>query len=183
MVVPEQYRTFWPRFWAGWVDFAVFIPFMLVDSWIEGSTKNTYFLAFWFVIYSLIADVYTIAMHASFGQTLGKMVTGVKVLDLSGGKLSLVQSTVRDSVTLVLNIFSIAYGLPLVLHGLDPYENGGPAWFVGLQVGGGSIWFAAELATMLLNSKRRAIHDFMARSIVVKLSVYRGGAHDEAAGA
>jgi len=35
---------------------------------------------------------------------------------------------------------------------------------------GSLVWFVAELVTMLTNAKRRAVHDFIARSVVVRLS-------------
>ncbi len=31
------------------------------------------------------------------------------------------------------------------------------------------IWFGVEIITMLTNEKRRALHDFIARSVVVKI--------------
>lgn len=172
MNVPEQYRTFWPRFWAGWIDALVFLPLQPVEAWIESTTKNPHILAAWFVFNSLGFYFYSVAMHAKYGQTLGKIVTGVKVLDLSGGKLSLTQALIRDSVPIVLTALAIADGLPRVLAGLEPYTRGEFNWLVELQLFGSLIWFAAELLTMLMNSKRRAIHDFLARSVVVRLAAH-----------
>ena len=33
---------------------------------------------------------------------------------------------------------------------------------------GGNLWFLIEFATMIFSSRRRAIHDLMARSVVVR---------------
>jgi hypothetical protein len=58
----------------------------------------------------------------------------------------------------------------LVLQGVNPdeiYEKGyrmSPLLWVGV------FWMAAELVTMLTNNKRRALHDFIARSVVVRRS-------------
>jgi uncharacterized RDD family membrane protein YckC len=179
--VPEQYRTFWPRFWAGWVDALVFLPLWPLDSWLGTVTKNPLLLAVWFVVYTFVFDAYSVAMHARYGQTLGKMLTGVKVLDLSGGKLSLRQALIRDSVPILLGALAIVDGLPLVLAGLDPYRGGEWTWLVELQLYGSFIWFAAEVMTMLLNSKRRAVHDLLARSVVVRVSVYKAASDNAAA--
>ena len=184
MNVPEQYRTFWPRFWAGWIDALVFLPLWPVDSWIENATKNSPAVAAaWFVVSALLFDIYSVGMHARYGQTLGKMVVGVKVLDLGGGKLSLGQALLRDSVLIILNVLAVADGLPRVLAGLEPYRRGEFTWLGQLELYGSLIWFAAELLTMLLNSKRRAVHDFLAHSVVIRLSVSERAAGDHAAAA
>ena len=184
MNVPAQYRTFWPRFWAGWIDALVFLPLWPVDSWINTATKTSPILAAgWFIISTLLFDIYSVAMHARYGQTLGKMVTGVKVLDLTGGKLSFRQALLRDSVPIILSVLAIVDGLPSVLVGLDPYHNGQFTWLLLLQLWGSFIWFAAELITMLFSSKRRAIHDFLAHSVVVRLSASERVAGDHAAAA
>jgi uncharacterized RDD family membrane protein YckC len=183
MNVQEPYRTFWPRFWAGAIDALVLLPLLPLDLWIEGSVKNVYVLAAWYVVYAFIYDIYTVAMHAWNGQTVGKMITGVRVLDLSGGKLSFPQALLRDSVPILLNALTVSDGLPRVLAGADPYAISETTWLLLLPAFGGLIWFAAELLTMLLNSKRRAVHDFIAHSVVVRLSAYRAVAHDEAGAA
>ena len=183
MNVPEQYQTFWPRFWAGWIDVLVLLPLWPVDYWIQAAAKSPYVLAPWFVLYAFVFDVYSVAMHARYGQTVGKMITGVKVLDLSGGKLSLRQALLRDSVPILLNVLAVADGLPQVLAGSNPYDALEFTWLLQLQIYASSLWFAAELLTMLLNSKRRAVHDFIAHSLVVRLSAFRGVAQDDVSAA
>ncbi|MCW0470224.1 RDD family protein [Vibrio chagasii] len=57
----------------------------------------------WGVVNSLIASTATLAMHAKFGQTIGKMVTRVKVVDVSESRnLTLKQSCMRDIVPIML---------------------------------------------------------------------------------
>ena len=51
------------------------------------------------------------------------------------------------------------------------YAFGGSLAVAGFLTPGGAAdfgWFAAELITMLTNAKRRAVHDFIARSVVVR---------------
>jgi uncharacterized RDD family membrane protein YckC len=111
------------------------------------------------------------------------MLAGVKVLDLSGGKLSFRQALIRDCVPIALSALAVASGLPYVLAGLDPYKNGEFNWIDQVQIYGSLIWFAAELFTMLTNSKRRAIHDYLASSVVVRLSAYERESSNNAAAA
>jgi uncharacterized RDD family membrane protein YckC len=183
MNVPEKYQTFWPRFWAGWVDALVFLPLWPLDSLLHSATTSPYLLAVWFVLSTLAFDLYNVVMHARYGQTLGKMLAGVRVVDLSGGKLSLRQAFIRDCVPVALTVLSITSGLPLVLAGVDPYTSGQFSWLDQLQIYASSMWFAAELITMLTNSKRRAIHDYLASSVVVRLSAHERESSGDAAAA
>src|SRR5207248_6148916 len=118
MDVPPKYRTFWPRFWAGWIDGLIFLPLYFIDSWIQSATTETAVLAFWFIVYTFSSDAYSVLMHAKWGQTIGKMLTGVKVLDVSEAKLSFRQALLRDIVLIVFSLIAVANALPRVLTGL-----------------------------------------------------------------
>ena len=81
---------FWIRTVALAIDFAVFflvrVSYGVVahlvtgikpeDSWTLGPSVAMFTLLF--------AAVYTTTLHATWGQTIGKMVTGVRVLDVDG---------------------------------------------------------------------------------------------------
>lgn len=41
-----------------------------------------------------------------------------------------------------------------------------------------SLWFVAEVLTMLTNEKRRALHDFIAGTVVVRTNIKQEGAQD-----
>ena len=184
MEVLRKYQTFWPRFWAGWIDVLIFLPLYFVDSWVQGATAAPAMLALWFIAYTFCTDIYSVSMHAHYGQTLGKMAMGVKVLDLSEAKLSLRQAVLRDIVPIALSLTTVVNGLPRVLAGLDPYIDPSEFnWIDKFWLFGSLIWFVAELATMLTNAKRRAVHDFIAKSVVVRVSYLPSEANDGAAAA
>src|SRR5450432_2870235 len=107
MPIQHRYRTFWPRFWAGWIDSLVFIPLSGADWLVQQTTSAPAVLALWFVLYTLSFDIYSVALHAKYGQTLGKMAMGVKVLSLSETKLSLRQALLRDIVPILLSSVSL----------------------------------------------------------------------------
>jgi len=79
----------------------------------------------------------------------------------------------REIVPIALTVANVAYGLPSVLAGADPNRPAQPL-VLGVQFwlafAAGFGWFIAELVTMLTNSKRRAVHDFIAGSVVVRFS-------------
>jgi uncharacterized RDD family membrane protein YckC len=180
--VLRKYQTFWPRFWAGWIDGLALGPLWLLDWGVQSATNAPIVLAVWFILFTVSFDVYTVVMHAKYGQTLGKMVLGIKVLDVSETKLSFRQSALRDIVPIVLSVTTICVGLPRVFAGLDPYKGSAELnWLDEFWLYGSLIWFVAELATMLTNAKRRAVHDFIAGSVVVRVGNLEGEVTHDAA--
>ena len=171
----ERFKTFWPRFWAGIVDGIVFMPLSLIDTWIWSNVSTPSLLAPWFVIYSFSFLAYSIILHGIYGQTIGKRFTGVKVLDVAESRLSMRQAVLRDSVYAALAFFSFVVGIPEVLTGINPnspqvssISDLGLAATISIYAS--MAWFIVELVTMLSNSKRRALHDFIAGSVVVRVN-------------
>ena len=170
MVVQHKFQTFWPRFWAGLIDSAVFIPLVGLDWLIQKSISVPAILALWFLFYTLSFDIYSVVLHAKYGQTVGKMATGIRVLSLSEGQLTLRQAVLRDIVPILFSLMSLVFWLPRIIQGENSYgETSALTWVDEVAIFGSLIWFAVELATMLTNQKRRAIHDFIAGSVVVRV--------------
>jgi uncharacterized RDD family membrane protein YckC len=164
----NKYRTFWPRFWARMIDGIVFIPLDLIGEMAFGTaiTHN----ALWIFSSVLIVFAYSVLMHGYFGQTIGKMIVRVRVLDISETKLSLRQAFFRDAVPIALAflilIFDKSHFIP-VERDILINEMSIP---VRLLFYVSALWFFLELITMLSNKKRRALHDFIAGSVVVKIN-------------
>ncbi len=114
-------------------------------------------------------------MHGRFGQTLGKMVCKVKVIDKSEKKpITYRQAFLRDSVVIILGLLFTFFAGSGFLDGINPYNRPEtvnaeiPPWMSFLSWIN-SLWFFIEIITMLTNKKRRAVHDFIASSVVVKI--------------
>jgi uncharacterized RDD family membrane protein YckC len=167
----NQYRTFWRRFWAGVIDALVLWPLLWVDEAIGARTGSAPLLVLWSVFYSLSGVAYTIVLHGRYGQTIGKVILGVKVLDVSGSRLSMKQAVLRDSVLLVLVLGGLVVDLPSIAAGRNPYADGVELTTVQLILLNATLaWFVVELVTMLSNARRRALHDFIAGSVVVRVA-------------
>ena len=175
-----KYRTAWRRLWAGLVDGLLFVPIGLADEAIWRSIASPLLLVPWFVLHSFSVVAYSIVLHWVWGQTLGKRITGVRVLNVGGGRLSLRQALLRDILPVSLTVVGVALDLPAVSRGENPYANANQA--VGLS--GLSVfqlfvlwaslgWFVVEVLTMLSNRKRRALHDFIAGTVVVRTTMGR----------
>lgn len=170
-MIEKRFKTFWRRLWAGAIDGTIFLPLSLMYNWVWTTfQEHSVLLLFWFIFSSTAFHIYSIVFHGLYGQTLGKMAVNVKVVDISGDKLSMSQAFRRDMVPLFLFSISLAIDGPKILHGVYPqnptFLKFDFAFFLTLFTGIG--WFIAEVITMLTNNRRRAIHDYIAGSVVVK---------------
>jgi uncharacterized RDD family membrane protein YckC len=168
----NKYKTFWRRFWAHFLDgFVVGIPLLILLVILEGagviqSTSSPYIDQF----VALIGLSYYIVMHAMFGQTAGKMATGVKIYDKSEeSDISWKQAVMRDIVPLFFFLVSFVY---LITSGaaIGETSDAEASWWLLYAYAYSSLaWYLAEVITMLFNSKRRAVHDFVAGTVVVRI--------------
>lgn len=163
-----RYSTFWRRFWAGIIDSIVFIPFLMLDSFMYSFETLAVLLPWSLVSYS-VWFVYSVWMHTRFGQTIGKMAMGVRVMDLSESRLpTLKQCLFRDSGYIIINVLAWVFEVyGLVRHAINP-ETLMPV-VPGLILSAAHlVWLLLELGTMLSNDKRRALHDWIAGTVVVR---------------
>ena len=171
----KQYLTFWPRLWAGFVDSLVLWPLAFVLTLtLQLDIPLWLSIIVWF-LQSLIWVAYSVYMHGKYGQTIGKMVTKVKIIDAkTHNPISFRHAIVRDSIPILIIIISevyLAYHLATGTISIDDLINGesgtGVGWFLWIFAG----WYLAEIITMLTNNKRRALHDFIAGTVVVRTNI------------
>ncbi len=169
----DKYKTFWRRFWAGFVDSLVFLPIQITDNiiWKCSAKISSEVLALWFIFTFFAWWIYSIYFHGRYGQTLGKMALGVKVIDASESKpLSYLQAFRRDMVPIFLVVLFLPYDLIQIFNRtfclMNPEGGLDTCLIIGVWMNG--IWFFLEIVTMLFSNKRRALHDFIAGSVVVK---------------
>jgi uncharacterized RDD family membrane protein YckC len=179
----KKYHTFWPRMWSPYVDafilYVIWAMFSLVD--LSNSKLTFTFLAVIFLFKNSLGHFYTIYMHGKHGATVGKMICKVKIVDnKTEGAISFKQAILRGSFPLVLLIISTAWILTdpnsgsYVSVGVNPLGKNEIPAFVHIMTTTGIlslIWILAELITMLTNSKRRALHDLIAGTVVVRTNI------------
>jgi len=165
-----KYQTAGRRFWAGFIDGLVFMPLGWLDSWVLGTQRPAAILIGWMLISYPSYWLYSVLMHGHYGQTLGKKAAGVVVLDLAESPISMKQAFLRDSIYIAINSAAL---IGMIYHTLsrgsatfaeDPESLTGPEMIL---VVAGLVWFVAEILTCLTNKKRRAVHDFIAGTVVV----------------
>jgi uncharacterized RDD family membrane protein YckC len=166
----RHYRLFWRLFLAQWIDYLLLLQPLtwLYDllmphlTWPPAATL-------WYGLHNYVAFAYFVLLHARYGQTLGKRLLGIKVLDVSGDPLRPSQAVRRDLVTWMWATFDLVTSWPFLVQGKEPiYPEGGVPGYMLVAGWGMLAWGFAELLVMLTNEKRRSLHDFIAGSVVVR---------------
>ena len=160
----RPYDTFGARFFAAWLDSFVMWPLNSINAWIVGAGVSRVPLAGWFIFHSFVYLSYEMFCHARWGQTLGKWVFGVRVLDLSEMPLRPVQAIKRNAIALML---TAALVIQQLIRGRYSLEDPKMADVLSIL---STAWGGLEIVTMLTNRKRRALHDIIAGSVVVRVA-------------
>ena len=165
----NKYETFWKRYLASFIDSLIFLPLHLLTNHYERSTNTTTFLLFT-LLHVLLFTVYLVIGHGRYGQTIGKYLMGIKVFDVNEGEvIGYRRAFLRECVWFFAQMAGLVYLIADTARSVEPiaihetyYKS-----IVGLIT---STWFILEVVTMMFNKKRRALHDFIADSVVVNIS-------------
>lgn len=172
------YAGFILRIGASILDFLILLPYTFLIIYLNGLSKDFYYLTIviglgfhlWFNIY----------LVKRYGGTPGKLISGIKIIKIDGEELTYKEAVLRQIVELFLLVFiSIAtiYSLPMVdeehyqsLNWLKKQEylySLIPILFK-IHVWVSNIWVYSELIVLLFNKRKRALHDFIAGTVIVK---------------
>ena len=165
----NKYDTFGPRFLAALIDGLVFVPMGFIDDVMTLQNHGAFAFIGWSIVSYSSMWLYSVLLHARCGQTLGKMVTKIKVLDVSEDRIpSLRQALIRDVGRVVMDTLALMYMIFLITEG--QYVQGEEiSSLPGKILGWAGIgWFLLEIITMLTNEKRRAFHDYIADTVVIR---------------
>jgi len=78
----HKYNTFGKRFIAGLIDGLIFLPFVILDNKFEDTTNKPLFIG-WTLFHTICWTLYLVISHGKYGQTIGKRLMGIKVLDIN----------------------------------------------------------------------------------------------------
>lgn len=174
-----NYAGFWSRFAAGLLDFLFMSPLIALTWW--GSTHFRLFNVYYFLPGVLFGFFYSVYLVQRFGGTPGKRLMKLRIVKLSGEALSYREALLRylpeglmalcSSVAAMLAVLSLSdaqyFAATSFLEQSKVVEAAMPSWNGPLTVAL-NIWIWSELLVMLTNEKRRAIHDFIAGTVVIK---------------
>ncbi len=164
----DKYRTFWRRVGAMFLDGAALAPFAWLDQFIWNHTSQPFVLLPWAAFELLIGPAYEVGFVVAYGQTLGKMACGVRIFDLDGKSVSPKQAVFRHIVPILfVPYFGFLQAQNILGGHLANRAMGDFSTFLILFL----VWLGwvlLEATTMLTNKKRRAIHDFIAGTVVIR---------------
>ena len=156
-----KYKTFLRRFLASIIDGLIISVFIWSLSVIITHTPDN--LIIFNIAYFLISFgslIYSVYYHSITGQTLGKLVCGVKVVEFATeSEIKFKHAFMRDSVPIIFIALFYMFGF------IETNET--LVIFVSVLY---SLWGLLEIITMLLNKKRRALHDFIGKTVVVRIN-------------
>lgn len=175
-----RYATFWQRFAAGMLDMLVFLPLAVIQWLVDPAWKQGAFALS--VVSTCLGLSYHIYAHGRFGQTIGKWAMGIRVMRAhGGGRIGWRQAGLRSSVDGGLAILgmigqavAVAAIADVAYYGVGWHERFGnmaalePRWSIWAHRIAG-VWYWSELITMLFNKRRRALHDFLAGTVVISV--------------
>lgn len=175
--LPPIYAGFWRRLAANLIDALVLMPVSVAPL---ALTLHSKALALIIVLFSsgAVGLLYTIYFHATYGQTLGKMALGIRVLRTDGQRIGWYEAFWRSAVDVAF--WAILFTSSVVTLMSMPEDR-----FVGLSWAAldieiahtrktffrylewlASAWLYSEVVTLLFNEKKRALHDFIAGTVV-----------------
>lgn len=163
----NKYNTFWKRLWAAIIDGIILYPLVFVDTAFDNSNHQPLFVIGKFLS-TFLYILYFIILHAKYGQTIGKKLMNIKVIDIA--EINLIgfkRATIRELPWIIANGLIFLYLLKFFflkntdLIGIkEKYDD--LSFIISFA------WLAIELISMLTNPKRRAVHDWLAKSVVIK---------------
>ena len=174
------YASFWQRFGAAVVDALLLIPFafvVLATLWAPAPLAVAILL-----LGCAAGPAYSIYAHGRFGQTIGKWFFGIRVHMVDGARATWRAIWIRHSPDVALATIS-AIGVVYIHASLLFGELSHLTFMKALEASTATtptffrvvdnletLWIWSEVVVMLLNEKRQALHDLMARTVVIRVA-------------
>ena len=172
-----RYAGFRPRLGSLFLDILIWLPLIAGSTWAAGHSRmfRVYHLVPW-IIFGLFYDVYLVRR---FGGTPGKLLMGIRIRKLDGEPVGYREALIRYSPGLVFGLLMSVGLIFALLHMTDAEYQSlslrerskrekelAPPWYRPLGWTS-KAWFWGELVVLLTNRKKRALHDFIAGTVVV----------------
>jgi len=172
-----EYAGFWKRFGSYLLDMIIMIPIIGFTFW--GNEQSRLFQIYYFFPGIFFGLWYNVYLVNRYGGTPGKLLLKIKISKLDGSDIGYKEAALRYSVLFFISILSAVPVLMVVL-GMSDKEyfsmawlerssaiiERAPSWYniVTIAI---NVWIYSEFIVMLTNKKRRAIHDFIAGTVVI----------------
>jgi len=173
-----QYGGFLRRFAAYWLDVIAFAPVVTLGLLLSAQWRLYYVWAL--APGALVGLWFHVDLVKRFGGTPGKLLMNLRIRKVDGTRIEYREATLRYLVLFMLSLLqSLAVAISALNMSNEEYLALGfiarsqrllgqaPSWN-GIVTVCLQIWVWGEFVVMLTNKKRRALHDFMAGTVVVR---------------
>lgn len=172
------YVGFWRRLAAHLIDLAILFPYAAIITRTAWNSKYGYIGSQ--IVGFIVAVLFNVYLVKRFGGSPGKLAMRVRIAKMDGSAVGYKEASIRYSVLFLIGLVSSAGLVISALNMPDSeyaaltretrtkhLEELAPAWYQKMQIVG-AIWVYSEFAVLLTNRKRRALHDFMAGTVVIR---------------
>lgn len=175
-----RYAGFWARLASNLLDALILLPLSGLTYW--GASSFRLFNVYDLIPSALFGLFYNVYLVRRYGGTPGKLLVRIVIRKVDGTPAGYREAFLRCSVTFGLGLLmSVALLFPLFqmtdaeylslsfVKRTERIIELAPWWHSPLhwaQI----VWFWSELLVLLTNKKRRALHDFIAGTVVVYAS-------------
>jgi uncharacterized RDD family membrane protein YckC len=168
------YAGFWRRLGALLLDCGILIPTFGLEYW--GSHYRSYY-AYAFLPNLLFSLYYNVYLVRRLGGTPGKWLAGLKICKPDGSNIGYREATLRFLPELLTSL-PLSIGMVFAALNMTDFEYSSlsgfdrlfhmpvPFWYQSVTIVG-LVWFLSELLVMMNNKRRRALHDFIAGTVVI----------------
>lgn len=169
------YGAFVSRVLARFIDGLVLFPLLTLSIW--GRTRGPGLALGLALIYAVAVIAYRVGFTAHTGATPGKRALGLRVVRLNGDPVSWREALVRDSVDITLSVASWIT-IAVVLAGVDPAHYASVGYTAVVREASSLprdaittavvAWGVIDLAVLWFDSRTRAVHDYIAGTVVTR---------------
>ncbi len=176
---PLHYGGFWLRFGAYWLDALIFAPVSALLTWLNSLHREAIF--FTLIPSFALSIFFHVYCVKRWGGSPGKLICGLRIVKLNSEPAGWREAWLRHSILFLISLASVAvyiYAISqmsnteyLKLSFLERskriVELGGTAQTALTWIS--QIWIWSEFIVLLTNKRRRALHDYVAGTLVIKL--------------
>jgi predicted lactoylglutathione lyase/uncharacterized RDD family membrane protein YckC len=172
------YADFWSRLGSLFLDAVFTLPFYCLILYLNSST--THAIVYTAIPSLLFAIAYHVYLPKKYGGTPGKLVAGISIIRLDGQPIGYKEAFVRQSILLLLTLMKLVIMIIAAPQANDNIYRSlswirQPQYLITFEPGAhrlnlwlDNIWVYGELIVLLTNKRKRAIHDYMAGTVIVK---------------
>jgi len=172
------YAGFWSRFGAMLLDAIIITPVVFLIIFMNGLGKDI----FWYTVipHIFFSIWYHVYLPKTYGGTPGKLLINITIIRIDGAPIGWREAALRHIVDFTLMLLTLIVTMVALteaneetyvslgwmertqyLKSLTPVSSSLLYWL-------SNIWGLSEFIVLLTNERKRALHDYMAGTVVVR---------------